>query len=485
MSFPTNFIWGAATAAYQVEGAADADGKGPSVWDMLCRDQAGYLNPGQNGGATTCNGQATGGAGGTPRSIKESDSGDIACDHYHRYREDVALMQSLGLQAYRFSVSWPRVIPDGVGAVNTAGLDFYDRLVDALLAAGITPFVTLFHFDFPYALFERGWWLNRDSANWFAEYTGVVAERLSDRVQHWITLNEPQGFVGAYLNGRHAPGNQITWREALQAAHHTLLAHGQAVQMLRARAKSPAQISLATSTLGYMPATDAPADVDAARQAAFAVKVGTLAGNAWWLDPICLGHYPEAGLQLHAPYSPHMQAGDMETIHQPLDFLGLNLYNAGEIIRAGANGQPESVPFAPGMPRAQADWIFVTPAVLRWMPQFLAERYHLPLVITENGMANVDWVMRDGQVHDPQRIDFLGRYLCGLHDALQAGVDVRGYFYWTLMDNFEWLEGYSQRFGLVHVDFETQQRTPKDSAYWYRDVIASNGEKALTEDIFS
>jgi beta-glucosidase len=447
MSFPDGFLWGAATASYQVEGAAFEDGKGLSVWDMLCqRDNAVWNN----------------------------QSGAVACDHYHRYKEDVALMREIGLRAYRFSIAWPRVLPEGVGTVNPQGVAFYDRLVDELLAANVAPYVTLFHWDYPYALYCRGGWLNPDSPDWFAEYVTVVVDKLSDRVRHWITLNEPQCFIGlGHRDGAHAPGDRLGWREVLRAGHHALLAHGKAVQAIRARAETPAQVGFSPVGIVHMPATDSPADIAAARQATSAVAHKNLWNNTWFADPVFLKQYPADGLALFGKDAPEVGPNDMDIIGQPLDFYGVNIYS-GTYMRASAAGQPEAVPYPDGYPLTAYYWN-VSPASLYWGPRFLWERYKRPIVVTENGLANADWVALDGKVHDPQRIDFTSRYLQALRQACRDGVQVGGYFHWSLMDNFEWAEGYRQRFGMTYVDFGSQKRTPKDSAYWYRDVIACNG----------
>jgi beta-glucosidase len=447
--FPSNFTWGAATAAYQIEGAAAEDGKGPSIWDMFCRK---------------------------PGAIWSDQSGDVACDHYHRWKEDVALARALGLQAYRFSVSWPRVQPAGTGAVNAKGLDFYDRLVDALLAAKIQPWLTLYHWDLPLALYRRGGWLNRDVAGWFADYAAVVTKRLGDRVRHFMPLNEPQVFLGAGLiQGRHAPGDKLRFAEYLLAVHNTLLAHGAAVRAIRASAKGKVQVGCAQASYNSVPASGAADDLAAARARYLGTADETYKQNAWWLDAMILGRYPADGLALYGPSLPEIRGDDLEAIRQPLDFLGVNLYQA-DAVRRGKNGHPEVVPFPTGSPLTSMEWA-VTPAIMRLVPAWLHERYKLPLVIAENGVSLPDWVAADGQVHDPQRIDFTRAYLRELSAAIAAGVPVQAYFHWSLLDNFEWAHGYKQRFGLVHVDFATQKRTPKDSARWYRDVIASNGAR--------
>jgi beta-glucosidase len=447
MAFPKGFVWGAATAAYQVEGAAREDGKGLSVWDVLCR---------------------------RPGAIRGGQSGDVACDHYYRWREDVALMKRIGLRAYRFSISWPRVLPDGIGRANPKGLEFYDRLVDGLLTAGIAPFVTLFHWDYPYALYCRGGWLNRSSADWFADYASLVVSRLGDRVRHWITHNEPQCFVGlGHSDGTHAPGDRLNWAEVLRVAHHAHLAHGLAVQAIRAASARDCLVGIAPVGVVKIPATPSARDVAAARKEMFSVTARNTWNNTWWMDPLFFGRYPADGLALYAADLPPIEDGDLAIIRQPLDFLGVNVYS-GAAVRAGAGGKPQAVAEPPGQPLTAMRWP-VTPEALYWGPKLLAERYKVPIYITENGMAGLDWPALDGKVHDPQRIDFTARYLKALGRAVRDGADVRGYFHWSLIDNFEWAEGYSRRFGLVHVDYVTQKRTPKDSARWYARVIATNG----------
>ncbi len=456
MGFPQDFVWGAAAASYQIEGAAYEDGKGLSVWDTFCRK---------------------------PGSIWNGHTGDAACDHYHRYAEDVALMQQIGLQAYRMSISWPRVMPNGTGAVNPKGLEFYDRLIDTLLAAQITPYVTLFHWDYPYELYCRGGWLNPDSSAWFADYTKVVVEKLSDRVKHWMTFNEPQVFIGlGHQEGTHAPGDKLDYPQILRMGHNMLLAHGKSVQVIRATSKSPCQVGYAPVGIVKYPASDRPEDVAAARASMFAIEGKHWRpmtsnkhcwSNTWWMDPVLLGHYPDDGLKVYAADLPDIKPGDMQTICQPIDFLGINVYFGWKAeLRNDGTIQDAALPV--GYPTTSFRW-GVSPEVLYWGPKFFWERYKLPIVITENGMSNVDWIALDGKVHDPQRIDFLHRYLRELRRASAEGVPIAGYFQWSIMDNFEWAEGYRERFGLVYVDYPTQQRVLKDSAYWYKDVIASNG----------
>jgi beta-glucosidase len=445
-AFPQGFRWGAAAASYQIEGAANEDGKGQSVWDMFCR---------------------------RPGAVWEGHTGDVACDHYHRFREDVALMKRLGLKAYRLSIAWPRLLPEGVGGESAAGIGFYDRLIDELLGAGIEPWITLFHWDFPLSLYYRGGWLNRDSAEWFGDYAELVAKRFSDRVRHFMTLNEPQVFIGAgHMEGRHAPGDKFPFREVLLAGHHVLLAHGQAVRALRASARQPLSIGFAPVGLPNLPLTETREDVLAARTATFSVTAQTAWTNTWWMDPVYLGSYPEDGLALYGADAPEIRAGDMELIAQPLDFFGANLYQ-GSSVRAGDNG-PEHVARAVGSPLTAFEWS-VTPDVMYWGPKFFWERYRKPIVVTENGISCRDWIALDGKVHDPDRIDFTARHLLALRRAIGEGVPVDGYFHWSFIDNFEWAHGYKHRFGLIFCDYATQRRIPKDSAEWYAQVIASNG----------
>jgi beta-glucosidase len=443
MTFPNEFAWGSATASYQIEGAMTEDGKGLSVWDAFCRK---------------------------PGNIMNGDTGRYACDHYHRLDEDVGIMAEIGIQAYRFSVSWPRVLPEGVGAVNRKGLAFYDRLIDRLLENGISPWLTIFHWDFPYALYQRGGWLNRDSANWFADYTGVLVNALSDRVTHWIPLNEPQCFVNlGHYEGTHAPGVELDAASLLTVAHHVLLAHGKAVEVIRAKAVASPIIGTANVGVVTLPESNSPEEIAAARAATVSIRKRNCWNNTWFADPMFFGSYPEDGLRLFEAELPDIQDGDMEIIGSPIDFCGLNIYQ----------GDYLSGRMPAGYPLTSMDWN-VTPNALYWGPRFMYERYGKPIVITENGMAGNDWVHLDGRVHDPGRIDFMQRYLESLERAVADGVDCRGYFHWSLMDNFEWGFGYNRRFGLVHVDYQTQKRTLKDSAKWYKQWLAQpNPEKTV------
>ena len=445
--FPKDFVWGAATAAYQIEGAAAEDGKGPSVWDVFCKKKG---------------------------AIYEGNTGDVACDHYHRYKEDVALMKALGISSYRFSISWPRVLPEGTGALNPKGLDFYNRLVDELHKNGITPMCTLFHWDYPQALYKRGGWLNRDSADWFADYAALMGDKLGDRIKVWVTQNEPQCFIGLALrDGVHAPGDKLKDPDYLMAAHNGMRAHAKAVQALRAHAKD-GKVGYVVATQPTQPASDKPEDIEAARAAMFSVLERHEWNNAWWMDPVLLGKYPEDGLATYGKDVPKWKASDLDEMKQPLDFLGLNIYKA-ETIRRGADGKPEHVAPPPGFPRSGVDWQPITPSCLYWGPRYCWERYKLPISITENGLSTRDQLFLDGKVHDPQRIDYMHRVLMEVSRAIKDGVPITGYYAWSLIDNFEWADGYKQRFGIVYVDYQSQKRVPKDSYDWYKKVIASNG----------
>jgi beta-glucosidase len=362
--------------------------------------------------------------------------------------------------------------------VSEAGFAFYDRLIDALLEKGITPWVTLFHWDYPLDLFHRGGWLNRDSADWFAEYAGEVARRFSDRVTNYFTLNEPQVYIGfGHLEGVHAPGIKLPLSQMLLAGHHTLLAHGKAVTALRQNAGCDIQVGFAPVGILKLPGSTSADDIQLAREANFLITEKNSWNNAWWMDPVLLGEYPQQGLSFFGKDVPEIRQGDMETISVPTDFIGVNVYQGTKVRRS--EDSPfgfEHVPHPVGGDRTAFNWP-VTPEALKWGPQFIAERYGKPIYVTENGLSCRDWVARDGKVHDPARIDFCTRYLRQLHGAIASGVDVKGYFLWSIMDNFEWAAGYRERFGLIHVDYETQKRTPKDSFDWYRRVIQSRGRE--------
>ncbi|QQE10212.1 beta-glucosidase [Planctomycetota bacterium] len=449
MTFPNDFLWGAATSAYQIEGAWNADGKGESVWDDFCH---------------------------TPGNVKNNHTGDVACDHYHRYQEDVDHMQYIGLKGYRFSLNWTRILPNGIGHINQAGLDFYSRLIDSLLSADIDPCVTLFHWEYPRALQQLGGWLNPDSSKWFAEYTTIVVDHLSDRVEKWMTLNEPQCFIGrAHFQGLDAPGLKLPMRDALLVCHNSLLAHGRAAKVIRDNAKKSPLIGWAPVGVNRIPAIEDEAHINAARTLMMKAVINTndpFWTNTWFSDPAILGQYPKDGLNHYKQQMDWYDPDDMKIICQPLDFYGANIYS-GSLVTIDEQGQPLVQPPSINKPVTMSSWA-VEPRAMKWGVKFLYERYKLPIYITENGLSNPDWVQSDGKVHDPQRIDFLRQYLLALEEAIDEGVDVRGYFQWSLLDNFEWINGYSHRFGLIYVNYETQRRILKESAHWYRQVIQQN-----------
>ncbi|WP_219462244.1 GH1 family beta-glucosidase [Nonomuraea rhizosphaerae] len=435
------FLWGTATASYQIEGAAGEDGKGASIWDTFTHE---------------------------PGRVRDGHTGDVACDHYHRWREDVALLAGLGAGAYRFSIAWPRVVPDGKGETEPRGLDFYDRLVDALLAEGITPVPTLFHWDLPQALQDLGGWMNRDISHHFADYAAVVADRLADRVEMWITLNEPFVHMAfGYGMGVHAPG-QALLLDALPVAHHQLLGHGLATRALRAAGAR--QVLITNNCTPVWPASGSEADLAAAD------AYDTL-HNRLFNDPVLLGAYPDLsayGTTMNTVAdSPLVRDGDLAIISAPLDGLGINYYNPTRIGAPTEPGLPWADVGVTGFPTTAFGWP-VVPDGLRELLTGLKERYGdrlPPVYVTENGCSQDDVPGPDGVVDDQGRIAFLDGHVQAVERAAEQGVDVRGYFVWSLLDNFEWAEGYHQRFGLVHVDFETGRRTPKASYAWLRDRL--------------
>jgi len=446
--FPDSFLWGSATSSFQIEGAATADGRGVSIWDTFSRQ---------------------------PGKVLGGDTGDVACDHFHRYADDVQLMKQLGLQAYRFSVAWPRVLPFGTGTPVAAGLDFYSRLVDALLEVGIEPWITLYHWDLPQALQDRGGWPQRSTVDAFVNYADVVARHLGDRVTHWITHNEPWcAAVLGYQNGLHAPG----WNEpaaALAAAHHLLLSHGRAVPVIRSHSKG-AQVGITLNVAPAEPASPSAADAAATERmdAHF---------NRWYFEPLIGKGYPEVGIADHREQGivgpgplPFIEPGDMEQIAVEIDFLGINYYSRA-VVRcdrvSDEDNAPRTIPEAPAERKTDIGWE-VWPDGLYAILRRLGDEMPVPIYITENGAAYSTGPGPDGEVHDTRRVAYLAGHIDACWRAIEDGVDLRGYFVWSLMDNFEWQEGYSQRFGVVWVDFETQQRTPKDSAWFFRDVVAAN-----------
>ena len=444
--FPPGFTWGAATAAYQIEGAVDADGRGPSIWDTFSH---------------------------TPGRVAHGDTGDVACDHYHRWPADLDLMRDLGITAYRFSIAWPRVMPDG-RSVNQKGLDFYRTLVEGMLERGIAPMATLYHWDLPQAL-DAGagsGWLGREVTDRFADFATLVGRALGDVVPSFLTLNEPQcaAFQG-YASGEHAPG-RIRDGLAYPAAHHLNLAHGKGVLALRAVVPATTEVAVTLNVHQIEPATDAEGDLAAARHA-------DDVANRIFLDPILRGTYPEELIAAtrHLTDWSFVRDGDLATIHQPVDFLGVNYYNPAYIGATGERPWPGTdrafIVDRPG-PRTVMGWPIEASGLTRLLRRLYAD-HGLPLVVTENGTSGHDVVAGDGGSHDPDRVEYVRSHLAAVAEAVAAGVDVRGYYLWSFLDNFEWAWGYEKRFGIIHVDFETQERTPKDSAYWYRDVIARGG----------
>ncbi|HEY7045414.1 MAG TPA: GH1 family beta-glucosidase [Nocardioidaceae bacterium] len=446
LAFPHDFVWGAATAAYQVEGSVDADGRKPSIWDAFAAQ---------------------------PGRVVNGDTGEYAADHYRRWREDIGLMQQLGLGAYRFSLSWSRILPDGTGRPNDAGLDFYDRLVDGLLAAGITPWATLYHWDLPVGLESRGGWPVRDTAERFAEVAAASARRLGDRVKNWITLNEPwcSAFLG-YSSGVHAPGRTDP-AAAVAAAHHLLLGHGLATAVVRE--ESPAsRVGITLNLYPTLPANDSPAAADAAR------RVDGLQ-NRWFLDPVLRGRYPEDvrnDLREITDFG-HERPGDLDVIAAPIDFLGVNYYSS-HYVRPGAFPGSNPVEFVDrGRPRTALGWEIDHEGLTTILRRIRADYGPIPLCVTENGAAFDDAVDVDGVVHDQDRVDYLASHVLACQQAIDDGVPLTAYFVWSLLDNFEWAEGYGSRFGIVHVDFATQQRTIKDSGWWYADFLARHRDGTL------
>jgi beta-glucosidase len=430
--FPADFTWGLATSAFQIEGGASADGKGPSIWDTFCRN---------------------------PANITDASNGDVACDHYHRYRDDVALMASTGVDAYRFSMAWSRVQPAGKGAWNERGFDFYARLLDALHEKGITPHLTLYHWDLPQGLQDDGGWLSRDTAKRFADYAHEVSRRFGNQIAAIATHNEPWCSANlGYGNAQFAPGVADP-KSAIQVSHHLLLSHGLAIQAMRA-AGSSARLGIVLNQWTADPATDSQADRELA-EFEYARSV------QWFMDPIFKGRYPELALRKHGANAPLVHAGDFDAIGQPLDFLGVNYYFRAFCSAEDPPRQPE-----PKLGVTDMGWEIYPQGLSELLLKLKGEYELPPIYITENGMARTDR-LENGQVSDPERIEFVQRHLAALQDAMAQGVDVRGYFYWSLLDNFEWNSGYTKRFGMVHVDYETQQRTPKASAQWYRDFIAT------------
>lgn len=440
MSFSAEFMWGAASSAYQIEGAWNEDGKGMGIWDALSEGH-----------------------------VRHNENGNVACDHYHRYKEDIALMKEMGLKSYRFSVSWPRIMPNE-GEVNEKGIQFYKNLVDELINAGIEPMCTLFHWNLPMWVYEKGGWRFEGISDAFAQYTEVVVKALSDKVSYWMTINEPATFIGnGYIAGAHAPfeKNVESWEKIGEIlpglCKNVLLCHGKAVRTIRSHAIKKPQIGMALNGNLIVPWEDTEEGIATARAATF-TEAASFFGIDIWAGAMVNG-------ELHPMLVPVISEEELKTIHQPLDFFGFNCYNA---FNYDENMGPNPAVY-PGMPRTAVEWP-ITPDALYWAVRFIYEKYKLPVMITENGMANLDFIMTDGKVHDPQRIEYMKMYLRGLKRAVEEGLPVIGYQYWSILDNFEWADGYDKRFGLIYVDYRTQKRTLKDSAYWYAQLIKENGE---------
>lgn len=448
ITFPKDFLWGTATSAYQIEGATNQDGRGKSIWDVFCEE---------------------------PGNIKDEDDGSKACDHYNLYREDVKLMDDLGIEAYRFSISWPRVIPEGTGEVNEEGLDFYDRLIDSLLEAEITPYITLYHWDLPYSIQEKGGWTNRDSINWFTDYVSAVISRLGDRVKHWLTINEP--WVASYVGheeGRHAPGKQ-NFKIANQVAHNLLVAHGKAVKSIRSKGDSNHKVGLALNVSPGYPLSDCKLDQEAASRF-------EKWHNDSFLKPIFQGKYPEKIIQLYEEngIGPEIKKKDLEIINQELDYLGINYYTR-RVIRHDKEhplgfrqlsfddcNLTERKDFSVAQQCSENGFYDILTKIWR--------SYQLPpIYITENGAAMELEDEAKGSFNDTERVAYLREHLRQIRQAMVEGVEIKGYFIWSLLDNFEWEKGYSRRFGIVHVDFDTKERIAKQSAKWFRSVIENNG----------
>ena len=441
--FDKNFSWGISAASYQIEGAWNEDGKSESIWDMFSKKEG---------------------------AVYRDHNADVACDHYHRYKEDVAIFKEMGVKAYRLSIAWTRILPDGTGEVNAKGLEFYNNLIDELLKNGIEPYITLFHWDLPKCLYMKGGLMNPEFPDWFTNYAKVVTQAFGDRVKHFMTFNEPTCFIAGFVNGKtNAPGLQMSPAETIPMAHHLLLAHGRAMRAMK-ECYADIQVGIAQQGLFFYPETECAEDIEAAREK----TVNTMQERwydsvCWWSDPILLGEYPKEGIEKYGKYLPDGWEQDLEEIHSSVDFFAQNYY-MGTMYSA----KKGAVRQKPGSARNNVGWD-VTPEGIYWAIKFLYEKYRKPLVISENGIPCHDWVSTDGKVHDPNRIDFVKRYLRNVDRANQEGIPVKGYFYWSATDNFEWTLGFAPRFGLVYVDYETQERIIKDSGWWYRKVIESNG----------
>jgi beta-glucosidase len=445
-AFPDGIVWGTATSAYQIEGAVNEEGRGRSIWDTYAH---------------------------LPKKIRGNAHGDRASDHFHRYKEDVALMKALGTKAYRFSIAWPRVFPDGTGTANPQGLDFYNRLIDELLANGIEPFATLYHWDLPQALQDRvGGWQSTETSKAFGDYAGHVAARLTDRVKNIFTINESSTFIDfGYGSGpvELAPGLKLPQPQLNQVRHHVALGHGLAVQAIRAQGRAGTRVGLAENVVSCVPAIETPENIRAS-------EIATREMNAGYLTAILEGNYTDAFLAYAGRDAPHFTADEMKVIASPLDFVGLNIYMPQHYVTASDVPAGFSLlPFPASFPHMESDWLRIGPEAMYWAPRNVAKVWGVKQIyISENGTSGADRVQADGKIIDLDRIMYLRNYLTQLQRATSEGVPVAGYFQWSLIDNFEWSDGYDKRFGLYHVDFETQKRTAKLSAEYYRELIAAN-----------
>jgi beta-glucosidase len=442
--FPSGFLWGTATSSYQVEGAVDEDGRGPSIWDRFVR---------------------------LPGTVSDRSTGDTACDHFHLYKDDIQLMKALGTRAYRFSIAWPRVFPDGAGQAHPKGLDFYNRLVDELLANGIAPFATLYHWDLPQTLQDRlGGWTSRDTSKAFADYAGHVSARLSDRVAHFFTINECSRLVQhGHEWGSDAPGLKLPPSDVKQVRHHVALGHGLAVQAIRAHARAGTKVGPAENAVSCIPAVETPDNIRAA-------EIAMRELNAGYLTVLLEGKYTDAYLAQPGKQGPDFTAEDLRIISSPIDFIGLNVYMPDHYVLAADNERGYTLaPFPKSYPHMKAGWLRPGPETMYWVPRHVAKLWNVKSIyITENGTSSSDQPAADGTIYDVDRIMYLRNYLTQLQRATSEGVPVQGYFLWSLMDNFEWSDGYEQRFGIYHVDFATRRRMPKLSAAFYRETIARN-----------
>jgi beta-glucosidase len=442
-SFPKDFLWGTATSSYQIEGAVNEDGRGPSIWDIFSHTQG---------------------------KIEDGTNGDRANDHYHRYKEDVRLIKDIGVKAYRFSIAWPRVFPDGTGSPNPKGLDFYNRLIDELLANGIEPYATLYHWDLPQALQDGvGGWQSSETAKAFGNYSGYVAERITDRVKNIFTVNEAGRFVNfGYGWGIDAPGLKLPNPQLNQVRHHVALGHGLAVQAVRAYGRAGTRVGVAENIAACVPAINTPENIRA-------TEIATRELNAGFLGVILDGKYTDGFLEYAGAAAPKFTADELRIISSPTDFVGLNIYAPQFYITATENKPFKVLPFPASFPHMNSEWLRIGPETIYWVPRIAAKIWNIEnIYISENGTSSEDKLAADGQVYDLDRIMFLRNYLTQLQRAIAEGVPVRGYFLWSLMDNFEWIFGYDKRFGLYHVDFQTQARVPKLSATFYHDVVARN-----------